>query len=76
MTFTGHGRAHGTVARREEDGRFALVSVDDHIRCLVRATARARRLARSVAKAERDCFIGASLTAKPAYVWNVDGEEL
>jgi hypothetical protein len=29
-----------------------------------------------VAKAERDCFVGASLTAKPRYRWTVNGEEL
>jgi methylmalonyl-CoA mutase cobalamin-binding subunit len=29
-----------------------------------------------VAKAERDCFVGASLTARPRYHWTVNGEEL
>ena len=24
-----------------------------------------------LAKAERDCFVGASLTAPPRYIWNV-----
>ena len=26
-------------------------------------------------KAERDCFVGASLTAKPSYRWIVNGRE-
>ena len=29
-----------------------------------------------IAKGERDCFIGASLTAKPDYHWTVNGEDL
>ena len=29
-----------------------------------------------LAKAERDCFVGASLTAKPRYRWTVNGEEV
>ena len=32
------------------------------------------RLAALLAKAERDCFIGASLTVTPAYHWTVNGE--
>jgi len=27
-----------------------------------------------VAKAERDCFVGASLTVKPEYRWLVNGQ--
>ena len=26
-------------------------------------------------KGERDCFVGASLTAKPDYHWTVNGED-
>jgi hypothetical protein len=29
-----------------------------------------------IAKGERDCFVGASLTAKPTYRWTVNGEEI
>ena len=29
-----------------------------------------------IAKGERDCFVGASLTIKPAYRWTVNGEEI
>jgi hypothetical protein len=29
-----------------------------------------------LARAERDCFVGASLTVKPRYSWTVNGEEL
>ena len=43
------------------------------------ARARSRRadaLAELLAKAERDCFVGASLTAKPSYRWTVNGAAL
>jgi hypothetical protein len=29
-----------------------------------------------IAKAERGCFVGNSLTARPHYRWTVDGEEI
>ena len=48
----------------------------DHIRCLVRAAPEPETLGDLLAKAERDCFVGASLTVKPTYVWNVNHEEL
>ena len=34
-------------------------------------TPRATEVDELVAKAERDCFIGASLTLKPEYEWHV-----
>ena len=30
-------------------------------------------VAELLAKAERDCFVGASLTVEPEYRWNVNG---
>ena len=68
--------AAGTVTRREEDGRFAFVEIElDAVVDLdpAQPAAVAREL---VAKAERDCFVGASLRVKPSYRWTVDGEPL
>jgi organic hydroperoxide reductase OsmC/OhrA len=64
-----NGEASGSVTMREADGRFAFVE----IRCeLDVAFAPAPDdLDGLLAKAERDCFVGASLTAKPVYTWNV-----
>jgi len=62
------GAATGTVTRRE-DGRFAFVDIE--VRLDVALTPPPADQAALLAKAERDCFIGASLTAKPRYVWNV-----
>jgi organic hydroperoxide reductase OsmC/OhrA len=63
------GEASGTVTRRESDGRFAFVDIE--CRLEVRLTPPPGDLPALLEKAERDCFIGASLTAKPRYVWNV-----
>ncbi len=56
--------AHGTVTRRESDGTFAFVEIA--VRGRRRASTRSRTtptIAELLAKAERDCFVGASLTA-------------
>lgn len=66
--------AHGVVTRRESDGRFALVEAT--VRIAVELEAAGDTVRELIAKGERDCFVGASLTAKPAYGWTVNGEEI
>lgn len=63
------GTAKGTVARRSSDGRFAFESIDLAID--VELTPPTTEPDDLLAKAERDCFVGASLTIKPAYEWRV-----
>src|SRR3954447_22027452 len=63
----GCGRARGTVTKRDDDSRFAFVDVEVHIDATF--TPPPADQAALLAKAERDCFVGASLTAKPRYVW-------
>jgi uncharacterized OsmC-like protein len=74
IQVNGSAEAHGEVTQRHTDGRYAFV----HIKVDVDVTLdpRPRAAAELVAKAERDCFVGASLTAKPRYRWTVNGEEL
>ncbi len=66
---TAAGEASGTVTRRDEDGRFAFVDIE--ARFDVRFDPPPRDPDEVLRLAERDCFVGASLTAKPRYVWNV-----
>ena len=54
------------MTRREEDGRFAFVEIAVALDLTVEP----------LEKAQHDCFVGASLTAKPTYTWTIDGEEL
>ena len=69
------GKAHGVVTRREDDGRFAFAEI--RVDLAVRAEPRPGTddLRTLIAKGERDCFIGASLTVKPDYHWTVNGED-
>jgi uncharacterized OsmC-like protein len=66
---TAEGEASGTVTRREEDDRFAFVDIE--ARFDVRFDPAPHDREALLQLAERDCFVGASLTAKPRYVWNV-----
>ena len=68
--------AHGTVTRRESDGRFAFVAIEVALDLAVEPRPDAASLRKLLDVAERDCFVGASLTAEPNYTWTIDGEEL
>jgi uncharacterized OsmC-like protein len=64
----------GEVTQRTTDGRYAFVRIKvDADVTLDPTPANVREL---LSKAERDCFVGASLTAKPRYRWTVNGEEV
>ncbi|HST18183.1 MAG TPA: OsmC family protein [Gaiellaceae bacterium] len=63
------GSAHAIVTRRETDERYAITEADVRIDAQLRP--RATDSAELTAKAERDCFVGASLTIAPRYEWHV-----
>jgi organic hydroperoxide reductase OsmC/OhrA len=63
------GEAQGQVTKSGEDGRYRFVEID--VRIDAQLTPRATELDDLIAKAERDCFIGASLALKPEYEWHV-----
>ena len=64
----------GEVTQRTTDGRYAFVRVRvDLDVTLDPPPGNVREL---LLKAERDCFVGASLTARPRYRWTVNGEEV
>lgn len=69
VTVTASGEASGTVTRREQDGRFAFVDVEARFDVRFEPTPPDQRAL--LEKAERDCFVGASLATRPRYVWNV-----
>jgi uncharacterized OsmC-like protein len=76
LALEGAGAAHGVVARRERDGRFALVTAEVDLEAELDPPPDLEALRDLVAKAERDCFVGASLTALPSYTWTVNGSRL
>jgi organic hydroperoxide reductase OsmC/OhrA len=63
------GDAQGTITKRDSDGRYAFVEVD--VRIDAQLTARTKEPDVLIEKAERDCFVGASLTIRPEYTWHV-----
>ena len=74
IDVSGGGGASGEVAIRPTDGRFAFVRIE--VELDVTLDPKPTSVRELVAKAERDCFVGASLTAKPDYRWIINGEEL
>jgi uncharacterized OsmC-like protein len=63
------GSAQGTITQSREDNRYRFVEIDVHIEAQL--APRVTDVDALVAKAERDCFVGASLTVKPRYAWRV-----
>jgi len=76
VVVTASTEAHGSVTRRDDDGRFAFVEIAVAFDVSLEPRLDGDALRNLIASAERDCFVGASLTAKPSYTWRVDGEEL
>ena len=71
----GRGGATGVVTKREADGRYAFITLDVDLSVAFDPLPTASEVAELLAKAERDCFVGASLTVAPSYHWTVDGAE-
>ena len=68
---SGGGRT--LVTRRESDGRYAMVETDLDLVVELEPEPGSAALTGLLALAERDCFIGSSLTAEPTYRWTVNG---
>jgi organic hydroperoxide reductase OsmC/OhrA len=64
-----HGSARSLITKRESDDRYAVVEIEVDLDVRLSPQPGEHELAELLAKAERDCFIGASLTAKPTYRW-------
>ena len=73
---TASGSASGLVAKRPEDERYAFVRIECGFEVALRPTPPPGALADLLAKAERDCFVGASLTSPPRYGWTVNGRRV
>jgi organic hydroperoxide reductase OsmC/OhrA len=70
----GSADARGEVTQRPTDGRYAFVYLKVDLDVTLEPTPPSVR--ELISRAERDCFVGASLTARPRYHWIVNGEEL
>ena len=74
ISVRGGAVAEAVVTKREEDGRYAVVEVECGLDVELEPLPEGEALEELLALAERDCFVGASLTAPPRYEWRVNGE--
>ena len=70
------GSSRTLVTKRETDERYGLVETDLELVVELAPEPEPDALAELLALAERDCFVGSSLTAKPSYRWVVNGRTI
>ena len=63
------GSARTLITKRESDGRYAIVECDVELEVRLSPEPGPEQLTQLHAKAERDCFVSASLAVKPTYSW-------
>jgi organic hydroperoxide reductase OsmC/OhrA len=68
-TVRASGSARGSITKAGDDGRYRFVSIAVSIDAQLEP--RTNEADDLIAKAERDCFVGASLNVKPEYQWHV-----
>ena len=73
IDFVTNGSATALITRRPEDGRYGFVEIDVKLDLELDPAPPGEELAALLAKAERDCFVGASLKPSPSYSWRVNG---
>ena len=71
VELSSRASVRGTVTRRAEDGRFAFVEIAVEADVAFEPKPDDQTVADLLMKGERDCFVGASLTAQPTYDWRV-----
>ena len=76
IDFVADGSAAAVITRREDDGRYGFVEIDVKLDLELDPVPPGEELAALLAKAERDCFVGASLKPSPSYSWRVNGKEV
>jgi organic hydroperoxide reductase OsmC/OhrA len=73
IDFVANASSSAMVTRRPGDGRYAFVAIELELELELEPTPPGEGLAALIAKAERDCFVGASLNPSPRYTWRVNG---
>jgi organic hydroperoxide reductase OsmC/OhrA len=76
LQLSAEGQARGTVTKRREDGLYAFVEIESSFDVTLSPAPAREAVMSLVARAERGCFVGNSLTAKPRYRWRVNGEDV
>ncbi len=76
IDFLAAGSASGRVTRREDDGRYGFVELRCELDLELEPAPPGEELQALLAKAEHDCFVGASLKPSPSYRWRVNGADV
>jgi organic hydroperoxide reductase OsmC/OhrA len=76
LDFLASSSASGVVTKRSEDGPYAFVEIDVELDLELEPAPPGDELEALIEKAERDCFVGASLDPPPRYHWRVNGAEV
>jgi organic hydroperoxide reductase OsmC/OhrA len=70
------GSTRALITRREADNRYGIVEADVELAVEIEPEPGPAELAELLASAERDCFVGASLSVKPRYRWTMNGRTI
>ncbi len=73
LSVAGGASASGAVTKREEDGRYAFVELECRLEVELEPAPSHEDVRALLAKAERDCFVSASLIVATRYYWRVNG---
>lgn len=76
IDFLASATASALVTKRGNDERYAFVEIDVGLELEIEPMPPGEDQRELIAKAERDCFVGASLQPPPRYRWRVNGTEL
>jgi uncharacterized OsmC-like protein len=76
IDFVANGSAVALITRRPDDGHYGFVEIHVELELELDPAPPGDELTALLAKAERDCFIGASLKPPPRYRWRVNGTAL
>ena len=76
LDVVGSASARDVVTRREEDGRYAIVELSCSLDVEVDPEPPGEELEALLAKAQRDCFVSASLAVPTEYRWRVNGRDV
>ncbi len=76
IDFAAGASASGLVTKHEQDGRYAFVEIDVEVDVETEPVPPGDELRALIEKAERGCFVGASLRPEPRYRWRVNGREV
>ena len=74
VDYLASATADARVTKGEEDGRYAFVEIDVRIELELEPVP--DDLRELLDKAERDCFVGASLRPVPRYRWRVNDRDV